>query len=90
VATGSTSSAALSATRCSGASPSTTSTWTSPPTHGRTSVTEILDEVAETVWDTGIEFGTVSAMFHGLIVEITTFRADAYDGASTQSRGHLR
>ncbi|WP_312977588.1 CCA tRNA nucleotidyltransferase [Corynebacterium sp.] len=45
-------------------------------------VTAILDEVAETVWDTGIEFGTVSAMFHGLIVEITTFRADAYDGAS--------
>ncbi|MEJ6550195.1 CCA tRNA nucleotidyltransferase [Corynebacterium sp. USCH3] len=45
-------------------------------------VSEVLDDVAETVWDTGIEFGTVSAMFHGLIVEITTFRADSYDGAS--------
>ncbi|MDN5582339.1 MAG: CCA tRNA nucleotidyltransferase [Corynebacterium sp.] len=45
-------------------------------------VTGILEDVAETVWDTGIEFGTVSAMFHGLVVEITTFRADSYDGAS--------
>ena len=45
-------------------------------------VTAVLDDVAETVWDTGIEFGTVSAMFHGLTVEITTFRADAYDGES--------
>ncbi|MGO1950432.1 MAG: CCA tRNA nucleotidyltransferase, partial [Mycobacteriaceae bacterium] len=45
-------------------------------------VTEILDEVAETVWDTGIDFGTVSAMVSGAMVEITTFRADTYDGAS--------
>lgn len=45
-------------------------------------VTEILEQRAETVWDTGIDFGTVSAMVHGAMVEITTFRADAYDGAS--------
>src|SRR5699024_10887313 len=35
----------------------------------------ILEPMAETVWDTGIEFGTVSALFGGLEVEITTFRA---------------
>ncbi|MDN5721911.1 MAG: CCA tRNA nucleotidyltransferase, partial [Corynebacterium sp.] len=45
-------------------------------------VSAILDDIAETVWDTGIDFGTVSAMYQGSIVEITTFRADTYDGAS--------
>lgn len=43
---------------------------------------EILDEWAEVVWDTGIEFGTLSAEKHGQQVEITTFRADQYDGES--------
>jgi poly(A) polymerase len=37
---------------------------------------------AEAVWDTGIAFGTVGAARHGLTLEITTFRADAYDGVS--------
>lgn len=45
-------------------------------------VTGILDEIATTVWDTGIAFGTVSALVHGNTVEITTFRADRYDGES--------
>lgn len=45
-------------------------------------VTAILDEVASTVWDTGIAFGTVSGLVHGMTVEITTFRADRYDGES--------
>jgi poly(A) polymerase len=45
-------------------------------------VTAILDEVSSTVWDTGIAFGTVSAMLDGMTVEITTFRADQYDGES--------
>ena len=45
-------------------------------------VTGILDEVASTVWDTGIAFGTVSGLIHGMTVEITTFRADQYDGSS--------
>lgn len=45
-------------------------------------VTGILDEVASTVWDTGIAFGTVSGLVGGMTVEITTFRADQYDGAS--------
>jgi poly(A) polymerase len=39
----------------------------------------ILSGWAEAVWDTGIAFGTVGARRHGSTVEITTFRADAYD-----------
>jgi poly(A) polymerase len=34
---------------------------------------------AEAVWDTGIAFGTIGARRHGVAVEITTFRSDAYD-----------
>ena len=45
-------------------------------------VHEILDGWAETTWDTGIEFGTVSAVYKGQQIEITTFRADLYDGDS--------
>ena len=37
---------------------------------------------AEAVWDTGIAFGTVGAAKAGQTVEITTFRADAYDRVS--------
>ena len=36
----------------------------------------------DAVWETGIEFGTVGAAKGGLQVEITTFRADQYDGRS--------
>ncbi|OEX92180.1 CCA tRNA nucleotidyltransferase [Corynebacterium sp. BCW_4722] len=43
-------------------------------------IQEILEIWGEKVWDTGIEFGTVSAIRHGETVEITTFRADLYDG----------
>ncbi len=45
-------------------------------------IQEILEPISETVWDTGIEFGTVSALVKGAEVEITTFRADQYDGDS--------
>ncbi|APT93547.1 poly(A) polymerase PcnA [Corynebacterium phocae] len=45
-------------------------------------VKAILEDWAETVWDTGIEFGTVSAAYRGQQIEITTFRADNYDGHS--------
>lgn len=45
-------------------------------------VKAILDEWAETVWDTGIDFGTVSAAYKGQQIEITTFRSDSYDGQS--------
>lgn len=42
-------------------------------------VQELLEGWAETVWTTGIEFGTVGAFKRGTTVEITTFRADQYD-----------
>jgi poly(A) polymerase len=34
---------------------------------------------AETIWTTGAEFGTIGAAKRGLRVEITTYRAEAYD-----------
>jgi poly(A) polymerase len=37
---------------------------------------------AETTWETGREFGTIGAARHGLRLEITTYRAEAYDGVS--------
>lgn len=40
----------------------------------------ILRDYTDTVWDTGIEFGTVSAEHGGQQIEITTFRTDSYDG----------
>lgn len=45
-------------------------------------VQTLLDDWAEVVWDTGIAFGTVSAQHKGQQIEITTFRADQYDGDS--------
>jgi poly(A) polymerase len=42
-------------------------------------VLALLEGWADAVWDTGIAFGTVGARRHGETVEITTFRADAYD-----------
>ncbi|MBN9644289.1 CCA tRNA nucleotidyltransferase [Corynebacterium sp. CCM 8862] len=45
-------------------------------------VTGILEKLCPAVWDTGIEFGTVSAEKSGHQIEITTFRADTYDGQS--------
>ena len=37
---------------------------------------------AEATWETGREFGTIGAQRDGLRLEITTFRADSYDGRS--------
>jgi poly(A) polymerase len=45
-------------------------------------VLALLEGWADAVWDTGIAFGTVGARRRAHIVEITTFRADAYDGVS--------
>ncbi|MCX2731302.1 CCA tRNA nucleotidyltransferase [Saccharopolyspora sp. NFXS83] len=45
-------------------------------------VRELLDGWAETIWDTGIDFGTLGAYKRGTTVEITTFRADSYDGVT--------
>lgn len=45
-------------------------------------VQELLRGWAEAIWDTGIEFGTISAVRAGIQIEITTFRADSYDRVS--------
>jgi poly(A) polymerase len=45
-------------------------------------VLAVLEGWAEAVWDTGIVFGTIGARRQGVTVEITTFRADAYDRVS--------
>lgn len=45
-------------------------------------VLALLEGWAEAVWDTGIAFGTVGARRHGMTLEITTFRAEAYDRVS--------
>jgi poly(A) polymerase len=37
---------------------------------------------AEAIWETGREFGTIGIARHGLRLEITTFRADTYDGVT--------
>jgi poly(A) polymerase len=42
----------------------------------------ILREACSTVWTTGADFGTIGGMFRGHQVEVTTFRADAYDRVS--------
>ncbi|HVE96362.1 MAG TPA: CCA tRNA nucleotidyltransferase [Pseudonocardiaceae bacterium] len=42
----------------------------------------ILDGWADTVWDTGIAFGTMGATKAGTHCEITTYRADRYDRVS--------
>jgi poly(A) polymerase len=43
---------------------------------------QLLQGWAEAIWTTGIEFGTIGAARRGLRLEITTFRADAYDRVS--------
>jgi poly(A) polymerase len=45
-------------------------------------VLELLRGWAEATWTTGIEFGTVGASRRGLRLEITTYRAEAYDRQS--------
>jgi poly(A) polymerase len=39
----------------------------------------LLQGWAEAIWTTGIEFGTIGAARRGLRLEITTYRAEAYD-----------
>lgn len=43
-------------------------------------ILEIVTPISETQWDVGRAFGTIGAVIHGHTVEITTYRADAYDG----------
>ncbi|SDH54440.1 poly(A) polymerase [Lentzea fradiae] len=45
-------------------------------------IQRLLGGWAEAQWDTGIAFGTVGASKNGEILEITTFRADVYDGVT--------
>jgi len=45
-------------------------------------VQALLEGWAEATWDTGIAFGTVGAQRRGFRIEITTYRAEAYDSTS--------
>jgi poly(A) polymerase len=45
-------------------------------------VLELVKGWAEAIWTTGIDFGTVGLQRDGLRLEVTTFRADAYDRVS--------
>jgi poly(A) polymerase len=42
----------------------------------------LLKDWAEAIWTTGAEFGTIGAARRGLRLEITTYRAEAYDRVS--------
>jgi poly(A) polymerase len=43
-------------------------------------ILRLVTPLSETQWDIGREFGTIGALVLGEPVEITTYRADAYDG----------
>ena len=43
---------------------------------------ELLRGWADTHWEIGREFGTIGARKDGVVVEVTTYRADSYDGAT--------
>ena len=45
-------------------------------------VKELVEGWAESTWDTGIAFGTVGLQRRGFRIEITTYRAEAYDRSS--------
>ena len=45
-------------------------------------VQELLEGWAEASWETGIAFGTVGAQRRGFRIEVTTYRAEAYDRSS--------
>ena len=50
-------------------------------TSARPDVTEaVLEAWGSTTWDMGRQFGTIGARRGSTVVEVTTFRADAYDG----------
>ena len=42
----------------------------------------LLERWAEAIWETGRTFGTIGAQRKGVRLEITTYRADQYDGSS--------
>lgn len=45
-------------------------------------IEQLVRPIADAVWDVGREFGTIAAQCGETTVEITTYRADSYDGAS--------
>ncbi|MBX3091796.1 MAG: CCA tRNA nucleotidyltransferase [Cryobacterium sp.] len=45
-------------------------------------ILEIVTPISEAQWDVGRAFGTIGAVIGGHTVEITTYRTDAYGGAS--------
>ena len=45
-------------------------------------IERILGPWADTTWDIGKEFGTIGAVKGDATVEVTTYRADAYDGVT--------
>jgi poly(A) polymerase len=42
----------------------------------------VVNRWADGIWETGREFGTIGVQKDGLRIEITTFRADSYDGVT--------
>jgi poly(A) polymerase len=42
----------------------------------------LVTPISDAQWDVGREFGTIAARIAGQSVEITTYRADSYDGAT--------
>ncbi len=42
----------------------------------------LVKPISDVQWDVGRDFGTIAARISGQTVEITTYRADAYDGAT--------
>ncbi len=45
-------------------------------------IMRLITPVSDAQWDVGREFGTIAARIGDLVVEVTTYRADAYDGAT--------
>ena len=43
-------------------------------------ILRVVKPIADTHWDIGRDFGTIGAVVSGETVEITTYRADSYDG----------
>jgi poly(A) polymerase len=43
---------------------------------------DVVKGWADAIWETGREFGTIGVQKDGLRIEITTFRAEAYDGVT--------
>ncbi|WP_030147612.1 CCA tRNA nucleotidyltransferase [Mycetocola saprophilus] len=45
-------------------------------------ILRIVTPISDAQWDIGREFGTIGARIHGETIEITTYRADTYDGVT--------